>query len=222
MSTNPASASQRLDVVHRRGAGRRSRRSASGRPAGRRGSSAMLTTSEIASRPPGFSTRKASRNTCALSGARLTTQLEMMTSAVASAIGRCSISPRRNSTLAAPTLAALARALASISCVMSTPITCPAGPTWRAARKQSKPAPLPRSTHDLAGPHGGDRLRVAAAEAEIGAVRNGRQLRLGVAHAARFVGRDVGGIATAEEEAGRSKLRLRRRRCCRSGRAPVP
>ena len=30
--------------------------------------------------------------------------------------------------------------------VMSTPITRPVGPTWRAARKQSNPAPLPRSS----------------------------------------------------------------------------
>ena len=109
------------------------------------GSGLIFTTSEIASRPPGFSTRNASRNTCALSGTRLITQLEMITSPVPSAIGKCSISPRRNSTLPAPTRAALSRALFSISCVMSTPITRPSGPTCRAASRQSKPAPLPRS-----------------------------------------------------------------------------
>jgi hypothetical protein len=44
------------------------------------GIGAVATTSEIASRPPGFSTRNASRNVAALSGLRLTTQLERMTS----------------------------------------------------------------------------------------------------------------------------------------------
>src|SRR5687768_6322032 len=37
------------------------------------------------------------------------------------------------------------RALASISGVMSTPITRPAGPSTGEARKASKPAPQPRS-----------------------------------------------------------------------------
>src|SRR6266446_7533141 len=109
-------------------------------------SGAVLTTSEIASRPPGFSTRNASRNTCALSGTRLITQLDRMASAVLSATGRCSSSPRRNSTLAALILAAFSRAFFSISWVMSIPITRPFAPTCPAARKQSKPAPLPRST----------------------------------------------------------------------------
>ena len=56
------------------------------------------------------------------------------------------MSPLRNSTLASPAFPALARAFSSIASVMSTPITRPAGPTLRAASKQSKPAPLPRSS----------------------------------------------------------------------------
>ena len=56
------------------------------------------TMSEIMTRPPGFSTRKTSENTCSLSVERLMTQLEMTASTEASAAGRCSISPSRNST----------------------------------------------------------------------------------------------------------------------------
>src|SRR6266487_4891664 len=40
---------------------------------------------------------------------------------------------------------ALRRALATMSIVISTPITWPLEPSSRAARKQSKPAPLPKS-----------------------------------------------------------------------------
>jgi hypothetical protein len=69
-----------------------------------------------------------------------------MTSTWASATGRCSISPRRKSTFFASTLRAFARALLTMSGVMSTPITRPVGPTCRAARKQSMPPPLPRSS----------------------------------------------------------------------------
>src|SRR5271165_6841645 len=54
------------------------------------GSGAVLMMSDTASRPPGLRTRKASRNTCSLSGTRLITQFEITTSAALSAIGRCS------------------------------------------------------------------------------------------------------------------------------------
>ena len=64
--------------------------------------------SEIASLPPGFSTRCTSRSARRLSGARLTTQLLMTTSTEASGSGIDSISPFRNSTLAAPMRAAFA------------------------------------------------------------------------------------------------------------------
>ena len=49
----------------------------------------------------------------------------------------------------------------------------------------------------LARLHGGNRLRVAAAEPEIGAVRNRRQLRLGIAHPARFIVRSGGAFRAA-------------------------
>ncbi|MEI7606874.1 MAG: hypothetical protein WCJ64_05780 [Rhodospirillaceae bacterium] len=50
-----------------------------------------------------------------------------------------------------PSLAAFSRAVFSISWGMSTPITRPASPTCRAARKAPKPAPLPRSTTTSSG-----------------------------------------------------------------------
>ena len=56
------------------------------------------------------------------------TQFEITTSAVASAIGRCSISPSRNSTLVTACFAALVRASLTMSVLMSTPITRPVDP----------------------------------------------------------------------------------------------
>src|SRR5260370_32567512 len=61
--------------------------------------SPCVTTSETASRPPGLSTRNASRNTASLSAERLITQFEMITSTELSGNGMCSISPLKNSTL---------------------------------------------------------------------------------------------------------------------------
>src|SRR5271165_1609613 len=55
-----------------------------------------VTTSETAKRPPGLSTRKASRRTRSLSAERLITQFEMITSTELSGSGICSISPLRN------------------------------------------------------------------------------------------------------------------------------
>ncbi len=145
ISRNPASFSQAS--IADDGAAPATQPQTSARSAASSGvSSRRLITSEIASLPPGLRTRIASRNTCALSGTRLITQFDRMTSAVLSAIGRCSSSPRRNSTFPAPTPAAFSRALLSISCVMSTPMTPPSGPTCLAASRQSNPAPLPRST----------------------------------------------------------------------------
>ena len=57
-----------------------------------------MTTSETANRPPGFNTRKASRNTRSLSPERLMTQLQITTSTELSGSGIFSISPLRNST----------------------------------------------------------------------------------------------------------------------------
>ena len=71
--------------------------------------------------PAGLRTRKASANTAGLSADRLTTQLETITSTVVAGRGMASIRPLRNSTLPAPASAALRRARASISSVMSSP-----------------------------------------------------------------------------------------------------
>ena len=106
--------------------------------------------SETAIRPPGFNTRAISRQTCGLSGERLMTQFEIITSTLASATGKCSISPRRNSTLSKPVFSryttALRRAFASISAVISTPMARPVAPTLRPAMKTSNPPPAPRSS----------------------------------------------------------------------------
>src|SRR5216684_3155862 len=108
--------------------------------------SPRVTTSETASRPPGFSTRNASRNTRSLSAERLITQFEMMTSTELSGSGICSISPFKNSTLSAPALRLLSFASASISSVMSRPYALPVGPTRLAESKTSIPPPEPRSS----------------------------------------------------------------------------
>ena len=60
--------------------------------------------------PPGRSTRKASRKTRGLSGERLMTQLERMTSTEFVSTGSDSISPSRNSIWRTPAFAAFARA----------------------------------------------------------------------------------------------------------------
>ena len=84
-------------------------------------SSRDSTMSEIANRPPGLRTRRASRKTAFLSAERLTTQFEMITSTELSGSGMLSMVPSRNSTLSTPALALLAFARASISGVMSSP-----------------------------------------------------------------------------------------------------
>ena len=95
---------------------------------------------------PGRSTRKLSAKTAALFPDRLITQLEMITSTVWSGSGIDSMWPLRNSTLRAPALAALSRAMLSISSVMSRPYALPAGPTRRADSSTSMPPPEPRSS----------------------------------------------------------------------------
>ncbi len=110
------------------------------------GSGFLSAMSLTASRPPGLRMRATSRNTAALSGARLMTQLEMTQSAEASGSGSRSMVAWWNSTFVAPALAAFARASSSISVVMSMPTALPVGPTFRAARSTSSPPPHPRST----------------------------------------------------------------------------
>src|SRR5229473_385023 len=107
--------------------------------------SPRVTTSETASRPPGFSTRKASRNTRSFSAERLITQFEIMTSTELSGSGICSISPFKNSTLSAPALRLFSFASANISSVISSPYALPVGPTRFAESKTSMPPPEPKS-----------------------------------------------------------------------------
>ena len=65
----------------------------------------------------------------------------------------------------------------------------------------------------LARLHGGNRLRVAATEPEIGAVGNRRQLRLRIAHSARFSVRSGAAFQAAARRGGRlATARLARRR----------
>src|SRR5437763_741708 len=84
------------------------------------GTSPRTTTSETAKRPPGFSTRKASRRTASLSLDRLMTQFEMTTSTALSGSGMFSIVPLRNSTLVAPAFFWFSRAGASAPYFSST------------------------------------------------------------------------------------------------------
>ena len=83
--------------------------------------SGSATTSLTAKRPPGRSTRAASRKTAGLSPERLITQLEMITSIESSGRGTSSIVPLRNSTFSTPASRWFARASSSISSVMSRP-----------------------------------------------------------------------------------------------------
>ena len=113
------------------------------------------------------------------------TQLEMMASTVASATGRCSISPSRNSTLRQPPLTALARALEIISGVMSTPMTRPVGPDLACGEEGVEAGAAAEVEHGLARLQRCDGLRVAAAQAEVGAFRHGGGLLGAVADALR-------------------------------------
>ena len=188
-STKPASASQ-VSVSCTVAAPAMQPHSSAGSSFSSAGNGALLTTSEIASRPPGFSTRKASRNTCALSGTRLITQFERITSAVLSATGRCSSSPSRNSTLRALDLG---RVLARLFQHLMGHVDADhlAGLADLAGgEKAIEAGAAAEIDHGLARLERGDRLRVAAAEAEIGAFRHGGELGIRIAHLARFARRD--------------------------------
>ena len=110
------------------------------------GTSPRTTTSEIAKRPPGFSTRNASRSTRSLSPERLITQFEIITSTELSGSGIFSMVPCRNSTFVAPAFFWFSRASASISSVISNPYALPVGPTRFADSSTSIPPPEPRSS----------------------------------------------------------------------------
>jgi len=82
---------------------------------------------------------------------------------------------------------------------MSTPITLPVGPTWRAARKQSKPAPLPRSRTVSPGRSAAADNGVAAAQAEVSAFRDGSDVFLGIAEESGGIPRAPDVTATARD-----------------------
>src|SRR5579872_1249671 len=79
------------------------------------------TTSLTPRRPPGFSTRAISVSTAALAVERLITQFEITTSTESAGSGICSIIPFKKCAFVTPASAALRRARASISSVMSSP-----------------------------------------------------------------------------------------------------
>jgi hypothetical protein len=138
------------------------------------GSGAMLMTSDTASRPPGLRTRKASRNTCALSGTRLITQFEITTSAVLSAIGRCSSSPQAEFDVARiDASGVVARLFQHLVCHVDAGHAAGVADPQR-REKTIKPGTAAEIDDDLARLHGGDRLRVAATEAQIGPPREPR------------------------------------------------
>ena len=77
-------------------------------------SSRELTMSAIASRPPGRSARAAARNTASLSGARLTTPLEITTSTLPGSAGGSSMKPSTNATWLRPSAVAQAARLGQL------------------------------------------------------------------------------------------------------------
>ena len=108
-------------------AGSRSRGRSFSRPSSETGF--WIVTSAIWIRPAGTSTRRIPAKTASLSGMTSMTPFEMTTSKLSSGNGSASASPSTNSTFSMPISAAAPRAFASISGVMSTPVTCPSGPT---------------------------------------------------------------------------------------------
>ena len=165
------------------------------------GTSPRTTTSETANRPPGFSTRNASRSTRSLSAERLMTQLEMMTSTESSGSGMLSISPFRNSTLFDAGLAlVLARQRQHL--VGHVEAVGLAGRADAPRRQQHVDAAARAEVeHDLARLQLGERRRVAAAE------RRGHRFR-----------RQLGGLAVGVELGGDRIAALLRSRRCRSTR----
>ena len=126
-----------------------------------------------------------------------------MTSTELSATGRFSISPSLNSTFVYFPFLAFALALSIISGVMSTPITLPCLPTLLAAKKQSKPAPAPKSRTRLAFFQRSHSSWIAAAKTQICPLGNGIHLIFTVAyHAAHFltVGAEQQLIVDAQQE----------------------
>ena len=191
--------------------GCRARRAASGE------SRSSATTSLIAIRPPGRSTREVSARTAALSAERLITQFEITTSTESAGSGIASITPLRKWTLATPASRAFApgereHLVGHVEAVRD------AGRA-DAARGEDHVDAAARAEveHDLALVQLGDRGRVAAAE------RGGRG-RLGQL-AALLVGVEALAEARVSRAAGAAAAAGARRpprgRPRRSGRGPA-
>ena len=126
--------------------------------------SASAITSETANRPPGLSTRAASRRTRGLSPERLMTQFEMTTSTGRRGAGSASISPLRNSTFSTPA-SPLVRARELEHLVGHVQAVRLAGRADPAGGEQHVDAAAGAEVeHGLALVQVGDRGRVAAAE----------------------------------------------------------
>ena len=115
----------------------------------------------MARTPPGLTSRHMPAVKAAMSGAKNTPNTHTTASKPPSGSPALVASPRRNSTFASPSLAALARASSSMGSARSTPITRPPGPTARAEGIADAPAPQHRSS--TASPAAsGSRATVAA------------------------------------------------------------
>ena len=114
--------------------------------------------------PAGRSTRAASAKTAGLSPERLITQLEMITSTESSGSGTFSIVPLRNSAFSTPASRWFARAIASISSVMSRPYALPARADPPRREEDVDAAAGAQVEDGLALVQLGDGGRVAAAE----------------------------------------------------------
>src|SRR5262245_10455146 len=138
------------------------------------GTSPRTTTSDTATRPPGFSTRNASRSTASLSLERLMTQFEMITSTELSGSGIAAIEPFRNWTFVAAACRGFSRRGASIEAVDL------AGRPDALGRQQDvDTAARAQIKHRLPGLELDQRRRIAAAK-RGGHGRGGQAARLGV------------------------------------------
>jgi len=95
--------------------------------------------------PPGRKTRASSEKMACLAGLRLKMPLTNAVSISPSPNGSLSASVRQKSTLWSSAWEAPWRALSSMGTLKSTPMTIPSKPTRRAAIRESRPAPQPRS-----------------------------------------------------------------------------
>ncbi len=104
-----------------------------------------------AARPPGFSTRKHSRNALARSGKNITPKRQVRTSKDSPGNGRDSALASRNSMLVMPFLRASSSAREIIPGPRSVAVTRPVGATSAAMESAGSPTPLARSRTRMPG-----------------------------------------------------------------------